>query len=375
MRYEGMARPKAKAKEPSLDTGRDENRIKRVGKTYVELKQQPETFLATIRYTKEHMKKFLEDLKDREISRIVLIGCGDSWFVGTCLESFLEKLTGCVCQSIDAYECFTTKCSTMNEGTVIIGQSASGTTGCVLGALTKARENGAYTVGISNTDNAKILCESDFGLLVQAKREGWPTQATSSAIGAIAYLFSSLYKEKCRNLEYATKAIAELEEGISSKMLNAIESNEEVIRKASHLFDNDIFFQSTGNGAMTGVAQIACAKMRELCPVHASNYPLEEFHHYRTLKPEDTLLLFMNNMESMGREIDTALVGAYDGGKIVVVGTEIPEEILQVADLTAVVPETISELQPLVSMTIAHLFAYYVAQSKYDKNIGYPSEA
>lgn len=371
MRYEGMERPKAKAKEPSLDTGRDINRITRVEKTFQELMEQPQCLEKTIEYTKSHMDSFLDDLKDREINRIVLIGCGDSWFVGTCLESLLEKLTGCICQSIDAFECFTCKCENMNDKTIIIGQSASGTTSCVLGALEKARSKGAYTIGISNTENAEILTKSDFGLLIQANRKGWPTQATSSAIAAIAFLFSSLMVYKSKNTEYALEVVSELSEKISGKMASAIEGNKDLIQREIGKYKYDEYFQASGNGSMFGVAQIAGAKLKELCPVHSSSFPLEEFHHYRTLKQDDTLLLFMNNNNSLKREIDTALVGAYDGGKIITVGTKIPEEIASVSDLCCTVPSTVEELQPIVSMTVAHLFAYYLAKKKYDENIGY----
>lgn len=371
MKYDGMPRPKAKAKEPSLDTARDANRIRRVDKTYLELKQQGLALKRTLEYTKSVCPKMVEDLKDRRIDRVVLLGCGDSWFVGTCLEVLIERLLGCPCQSYDAFEFFSFRCNVLNEHSVVIGQSASGTTSSVLGALAKASEKGAYTVGISNTENAEILHSSDFGLLVQAKREGWPTQATSSAIVAVAYIFAVLAKERGFRDSYCSKVLCELE-SLESKVEEAICLAEPVMKKNAPLFVNSSFFQATGAGPLFGAAQISCAKLRELCPVQASCYPLEEFHHYRTLKSKDPLVLFVGT--SGQREVDTALVGAYDGGMIIAIGSQIDPEISKVCDLECIVPLVMEELQPVVSMVAAHLFAYYLAKAKYDANIGYPSE-
>ena len=374
MKYDGMPRPKAKAKEPSLDTGRDENRIKRARKTYAELMQQPEAFRRTLEYTDSVKGAFVSGLSGREIKRVVLIGCGDSWFVGTCLEVLVERLLGCPCQSYDAFEFSAFHCDTVSADTVIIGQSASGTTGSVLDSLGKARKQGAYTVGISNTEGAELLSSTDFGLLVQARREGWPTQATTSAIGAIAWLFASLCVEKRQNRSYAEEVLSSLR-GIPAMMEAVISENEGRIASYAPVLNDVLFFQSAGCGPLYGASQVACAKLKELCPVHACSYPLEEFHHYRSLKPGDPLVLFLLGGHARQKEIDTALVGAYDGGIIIAVGSDIPEEMRKVSDLACLVPETLPELQPLVSMVAAHLLAYYVAESKYEAGIGYPSEA
>lgn len=371
MKYEGMLRPKAKAKEPSLDLGRDENRIRRVNKTYVELIQQPESFANTLDYTENHKQQFVEDLKDREFNKVILIGCGDSLFVGSALELLVQKLFKCVCLSYDAYEFFSHRCNILDNKTLVIGQSASGTTASVLGALRAAKECGAYCVGISNTQTAAILSEFDFGLWVQAKREGWPTQATTSAIGALALLFASLAVARNEKADYAQRIIDELYL-LPNKIQTSIKKNEKQIQEKVSLFINDIFFQTAGCGALYGAAQISCAKLRELCPVHAVAHPMEEFHHYRTLKPGDPLVLFILGGNDTQKELDTALVGAYDGGKIIIIGNPRDDEMVKVSDLICSVEETLEELQPVLSVIPAHLFAYYLAQAKYEANIGYP---
>lgn len=367
-----MERPKAKAKEPSLDTARDENRMRRVDRTYTELKQQGQALGRTLEYAKSLLSSFIEDLKERRIDRVVLLGCGDSWFVGACLEVLIERLLGCPCQSFDALEFHSFHSDVIGENCIVIGQSASGTTGIVLGALEKASSKGAYTIGMSNTEGARILEDFDFGLLVQARREGWPTQATTSAIAVVAYLFANLAKEKGLGGDLPCSVLNELG-AMDGKIEETISMVEPIVKECAGLFVDSSFFQSTGAGPLFGAAQVACAKLKELCPVQASCYPLEEFHHYRSLKPGDPIILFVGSAEQ--RETDTALVGAYDGGRIIAIGPRICEEISKVCDMKCIVCSTIEELQPLLSMVAVHLFAYYLAKAKYDANIGYPSEA
>lgn len=372
MKYEGMQRPKAKAKEPSLDTARDSNRICRVEKTYKELKEQGERFRATIYYTKSNIEKLCSDLKNKEIRRVILIGCGDSWFVGSCVEVLIERLLNCSSQSFDAYEFCTFHFDNLTPYDIVVGQSASGTTVSVLNSINRAKQKGAYTIGISNTENAQILNESDFGLLVQAERKGWPTQATTAAIGAISYMFSSLAKVKKINSSFNQRIEKELLI-IGDKIDETIAGIENIIRDNTKLFTKDSVFQSTGSGPLYGASQVAAAKLKELCPVHAFSYPIEEFHHYRSLKKGDSLILFTSH-NSTQKEIDTALVGAYDGGKIIVIGPSIDPSVACVADLIITVPSSVEELQPIISMIASHLFAYYLAIDKYNSNIGYPSE-
>lgn len=374
MKYEGMPRPAAKAKEPSLDTGRDQNRINRVRKTYDELIKQDERFRETLDYSEQHMDKFISDLRARKISHVFLIGCGDSWFVGMSLEILISKLLDCHCKSYDAFEFLKWHSESVDENTIVIGQSASGATASVLKAMEKAREKNAYAIGISNTAGTAILENFDFGLLIQAKREGWPTQATTSAIGAIAFIFANLALTRHMNVEFAEELLNELK-CIPEKIADAIKFTEDTIKNSASLFLDTIYFQTTGSGAMIGAANVACAKLRELCPVHASAYPIEEFHHYRTLKPKDPLLIFLSGGNTEEKEIDTALVGAYDEGIIVSIGSEIPAEIRKVSDVAIAVPKTMEELQVIISMIPAHLFAYYVAIAKYTEGVGYPSEA
>ena len=372
MKYDAMSRPEAKAKEPSLDTSNDQNRKNRVMATYDELIDQPRAFMRTLTSVQPALQTIARSLKDREIDTVVLTGCGDSWFVGNSVQYVVETLTHVRCLSLEAYEFEMYYHHGINDRCVVIGQSASGTTQTVLRGLSHAKSCGAVTIGMGNTEHSTILTDYDFGIYVPVTRKGWPTQATTSAIGVLIALFCQIAQEKGINTSFVEKITQELDE-IPSLMSEALSFNEEPIKTFCKSRVQEMYFQATGSGPAYAVAQIAAAKLKELCPVHASAYPLEEFHHYRSLKPNDTLILIAPQKTCKDRELDTALVGAYDEGVIVTVAESLSPDLEKVTDLFCKVPKVSEYLAPLVYAVPIHLFAYYIALAKFEAFVGYLS--
>jgi glucosamine 6-phosphate synthetase-like amidotransferase/phosphosugar isomerase protein len=372
MKYEAMPRPKAKAKEPSLDTACDVNRLQRVAATYAELIDQPGALVRTLKATIPTLKAIAAALTNRKLDTVVLLGCGDSWFVGNSVIYAIEALTGFRCLSVEAYEFERYYHQGVDEKTLVIGQSASGTTETVLRGLSYAKEHGAVTIGMGNTEHSTILNAYDFGIYVPVTRKGWPTQASTSAMGALIALFCHISLAQGFQPALAQQLLDELEQ-IPKQMEDAIAFNEEPVKKFCETRVHQTYFQATGGGPAYAVAQIAAAKIKELCPAHASAYPLEEFHHYRSLKCDDTLLLIAPQGRCKSRELDTALVGAYDEGVIVTIANIVPEQLRAVTDLFCFVPHVSEYLAPLVYSIPVHLFANYLAIAKKERCIGYPT--
>ncbi|NBK23606.1 MAG: SIS domain-containing protein [Spirochaetia bacterium] len=372
MKYEAMPRPKAKAKEPSLDTSCDVHRLQRVDATYAELIDQPKALVRTLQATTPKLKEIAKALEKRTLDTVMLLGCGDSWFVGNSVIYAIEALTGFRCLSVEAYEFERYYHQGIDERTLVIGQSASGTTETVLRGLSYAQEHKAVCIGMGNTEHSTILSAYDFGIHVPVTRKGWPTQASTSAIGALIALFCHLSLAKGLQPALAQQLLDELEL-IPRQMEEAIAFNEEPVKKFCESRVHQTYFQASGAGPAFAVAQIAAAKIKELCPAHASAYPLEEFHHYRSLKSDDTLLLIAPQGRSKARELDTALVGAYDEGVIVTIANIVSDQLKAVTDLFCFVPHVSEYLAPLVYCIPVHLFAYYIAIAKKERCVGYPT--
>ena len=371
MKYTNMLFPAAKAKEPSLDTKDDNNRKGRVEKTYSELMEQPVAFANAIYKLEKEQQALITLLKGKHISNIILIGCGVSWYVGNGIEFALEELMLGECVSMQAFEFLHFPPRNISEHTLLIGQSSGGSTSAVLDSLELARTKGAFTIGLTNTNNAKIAEIADWTFVIPVSRKGWPTQATTAAMGCIVKLCCAVSIAFEIHCSFAEKIEKELS-CIPALMQTAIDENQEKVKSFAIQQAHVTYIQATGAGPSFAVAQIAAAKLKELCPVHACAYPLEEFHHYRSLKANDLLILASPQKRAKLREIDTAVVGAYDEGVIVVIGEILHPEMEKVTDLFCKVPEVSEYLTALVSSIPAHLFAYYLADAKFTLGIGYP---
>ncbi|MPN47954.1 hypothetical protein SDC9_195558 [bioreactor metagenome] len=91
------------------------------------------------------------------------------------------------------------------------------------------------------------------------------------------------------------------------------------------------------------------------------------------MKSDDTLLLIAPQGRSKARELDTALVGAYDEGVIVTIANIVSDQLKAVTDLFCFVPHVSEYLVPLVYCIPVHLFAYYIAIAKKERCVGYPT--
>ena len=126
-----------------------------------------------------------------------------------------------------------------------------------------------------------------------------------------------------------------------------------------------------GGGPHFAAAGFGAAKVKELCPIHATAIPLEEFHHYRTLKPGDPLFLIAPDEVSHPRALETAEVGRYDGGRILALTPEKEQAISAVAQWSYKLPEVNSWLAPILYSIPLHLFAYYLAMEKFEHQLSY----
>ncbi len=132
---------------------------------------------------------------------------------------------------------------------------------------------------------------------------------------------------------------------------------------------NFLFF--CAGGPHQAAAAFGAAKVKELCPIHAEVIPLEEFHHYRSLKPGDPLILLAPDNVSHSRALDTAQVGRYDGGRIYAFVPEGEIEIAAAAQWRLHLPQVDPYLAPVIYSLPLHLFAYYLAMEKYRLGLGY----
>jgi len=354
--------------EPSTDAARDPARLARIERTRIEMLAQGPAIAATLAAEAPALAALGARLATRPLSEVVIAGCGDSWFAGLAACGAFRARLGLPAAGAEAQDYALYEADMAGPGTLIFGISAGGNTPAVTSALARARARGAFAVGITNTPGSPLHQDYDAGLLVHATRRGWPTQSTTACIALLVAAAEAL--AAARNGADATlvAALAELPELV--QVTSALSAAP--MRDAGASFARASFLGLAGAGPCFAAAAIGAAKLRELGPVHAQAWPVEELHHYRAQKPGDPLVLLVPDAASRPRALDAAIVGAGVGGRtLALLGAE-DAEMAALVERHLVLPPVHALLAPLLFCVPLHHLAHAYAVSRAEQALGYP---
>ncbi len=90
--------------EPSTDRAADPARMARVERTRVEMLAQGAAIGATLDANADAIGDVAADMRARPPRSILILGCGDSWFIGMAAAPIIERATGIPCLALQAFE-------------------------------------------------------------------------------------------------------------------------------------------------------------------------------------------------------------------------------------------------------------------------------
>lgn len=354
--------------EPSTDAPRDPARLARIEHTRIEMLEQGAAIRATLAAAHAPLAELGRRLAKREIHEVVILGCGDSWFAAQAARPAFRRRLAVPVDAAQALDHALADADLANQGTLVFGLSASGATPVVNEALDRARARGAFAVGITNTAGSALHTGFDAGLLVHATRRGWPTQSTTAAIALLIAAAEAIAAARIAPdpaLEAALASLADLVEQATQQAAAPMHAAGTAVSRAG-------FLAFTGAGAFAATAAIGAAKIRELGPVHAVAWPIEEMHHYRAQKPADPLVLLAPDAASRARALDTAIVGAGVGGRTTLLLGAPDAELAALCEHQHILPAVHPLLAPLLFAVPLHLFAHAYATARAEAGLGYP---
>lgn len=366
-----MPRPKAKAKEPSTDNPQDTHRKKRVLLTWEELQEQGVILDQAVKKERHHLQEIVVALHDREINRVIIAGCGDSWITGMGVRSTFEKLLKTPTEAMQAFDLGHYFYEAVDEHTLVIGVSSSGSTRSVLEALDRTAEKGAYTVGMSNTENSPIMVNYSNQILVRATRKGWPTQASTAAMAVLIQFAILLTQDWLTADVNLTESLNSDLAALPAVINHVISLSDGPMRELAQKWVKARYILFCGAGSNIAPAAFGCAKVKELSPVHAILIPLEEFHHYRTIKPGDPMILVAPDAVSHKRAVETAEIARYDGANVFALTPQGEQEISNFATESLGLTEVNEFLKPILYTIPLQIFAFYFALEKFEHNMGF----
>jgi len=298
----------------------------------------------------------------RRINRIQLVACGTSYHSALIGKYIIEDMSRLTVEVEYASE-YRYRNPIVPADTLVFLISQSGETADTLAALREAKAKGALVMGITNVVGSTIARESDGGTYIHAGSEIGvaSTKAFTSQVTILillAILFGRMRNlSPIQGLEYTKELV-----NIPKKIENILAQNDSIreIAKSIVKSNNALYL---GRGINYPVAMEGALKLKEISYIHAEGYPAAEMKHgpialidenmpVIAIAPRDPLYekVYSNLQEVKARK-----------GRIITIATEGDKHMKAISENIIYIPDTLTNLQPLLTVIPLQLLAYHVA--------------
>ena len=337
---------------------------------------QPDAVLQTLlgrsdingRLTLDELRVDPELLKS--VDKIIVLACGTSAYAGQVAKYAIEHWCRIPTEVELSHE-FRYRDPIVDGNTLIVSISQSGETMDTLMAVRYAKEQGAKTVSICNTNGSTIPRESDAVLYTHAGPEiaVASTKAFLAQITA-AYLLG-LYLAQLRGNKFQGEIkdiLADLNK-IPAKIQQILDNEAQIKELGESMADaKSVLF--LGRHVGFPVAMEGALKLKELAYIHAEGFAAGELKHGPIALIEEGQPVFVVVPSPRGRDsLHSKVVSNIQevrarGAKTIVIAEEGDEAVQAYAEHVFYIPETPTLLAPLLSTVPLQIFALALASAK-----------
>lgn len=338
-----------------------------------EIFEQPDTIFDCLRgrldaekgtITMAGIQQHIEQLKNAP--RIIMIACGTSWHAGLIAEYIFEELCRIPVEVEYASE-FRYRNPVIHKGDVIIAISQSGETADTIVAIEKAKEHGAFIMGVVNVVGSSIARISHAGAYTHAGHEIGvaSTKAFTAQLAVLTMIALKIAREK--GTIDQTRYMHLLNElyTIPEKVKEVLKSSGAVEQLAQKYKDaGDALY--LGRGYNFPIALEGALKLKEISYIHAEGYPAAEMKHGPiALVDEHLPVIFVATKDTYYEKIVSNIqeIKARKG-KVVAVISKGDDVINKMADDYITIPEADELVAPMLSVIPMQLLAYYIGVAK-----------
>jgi glutamine---fructose-6-phosphate transaminase (isomerizing) len=338
-----------------------------------EIFEQPETIFDCLRgrldaakgtITMSGIQQHIDKLAKAQ--RIIIVACGTSWHAGLVAEYIFEELCRTPVEVEYASE-FRYRNPVIHPGDVIIAISQSGETADTIVAIEKAKQQGAFILGVVNVVGSSIARISHAGAYTHAGPE-IGVASTKSFTGQLAVLtMIALKVAHEKGTIDNTRYLQLLNE------LHAVpEKIKELLSLAPHIQQLAAKYKDArdalylGRGYNFPIALEGALKLKEISYIHAEGYPAAEMKHGPIALVDDQLpVVFVATRDAWHEKIVSNIqeIKARKG-KVIAVISQGDDLIANMADDCMIIPEADELIAPMLSVIPMQLLAYYLGVAK-----------
>ena len=306
------------------------------------------------------------DMDVKAIQRIIMIACGTSYHASMVGEFLIESMAR-IPVEVDLASEFRYRDPILGPGDLVVAVSQSGETADTMAAIREAKGKGAKVMAISNVLDASIPRLSDYAFYTHAGPEIGVASTKAFTTQLVSMTLLAVYlgrRSGALSPERAHQILTELLT-IPQKMVDVVGQAAQLQVMAKR-YGNAHGFLFLGRGNQFPIALEGALKLKEISYIHAEGYAAGEMKHGPIALIDEHLPVVV--LVPRGPNYDKAIsnlaeVKARDG-KVLAIASRGDVDIGQSADDVVLIPDTLPELQPILTCVPLQLLAYYVADYK-----------
>ena len=341
-----------------------------------EVSEQPEAVANTLRGRvvdgRVHIPE-LESFGDEElrgIRRITVIACGTAAYAGMVAKYAIEQWARVPVEVELSHE-FRYREPVLGDDTLVVSISQSGETMDTLMAVKYAREMGARTISICNTQGATIPRESDAVVYTHAGPEV-AVASTKAFVAQIAalYLFG-LHLARVRGTLSEGELAAQLAElqAVPEKLEIVLGQAERVEQLAHWMADTrSVLF--LGRHVGYPIALEGALKLKELAYIHAEGFAAGELKHgpIALIEPGQPVFVVVPSPRGSANLHPKVVSNIQEirarGARVIAIAEAGDAAVLPFADEVLRIPLAAPLFEPLLAVVPLQVFAMELAQAK-----------
>jgi glucosamine--fructose-6-phosphate aminotransferase (isomerizing) len=306
-----------------------------------------------------------------DIDRVVVLACGTASYAGM-LGKYAIEAWARIPVDVELSHEFRYRDPVLDARTLVVSVSQSGETMDTLMAVKYARERGARTVSICNTQGATIPRESDAVLYTHAGPEVAvaSTKAFVAQVTAL-YLFG-LHLARLRGTlsdERIAEQLAELE-AVPAKLAEVVETASTQVEQLAHWMGDTQSVLFLGRHVGFPIALEGALKLKELAYIHAEGFAAGELKHGPIALIEPGQVVFVvvpspRDPSSLHPKVVSNIQEIRARGARVIAIAEIGDvAVVPFADEVIRIPLAAPFFEPLLAVVPLHIFGMELATAK-----------
>ncbi|MGO1921958.1 MAG: glutamine--fructose-6-phosphate transaminase (isomerizing) [Microbacterium sp.] len=338
-----------------------------------EVAEQPEAVANTIRGRVQDGQVVIPELDGLDelfvgINRVIITACGTASYAALVGKYAIEQWAR-VATDVELAHEFRYRDPVIGDDTLVISISQSGETMDTLMAVKYARERGARTLSICNTQGATIPRESDAVVYTHAGPEVAVASTKAFSAQITALLLLGLHMGRVRSVLTDTEAVSELAD-LPEKIASVLErEHDHVSQLASWMADTrSVLF--LGRHVGYPIALEGALKLKEISYIHAEGFAAGELKHgpIALIEPGQPVFVIVPSPRHSALIHSKVVSNIQEirarGARVIVIAEEGDAAVLPFADEVIHIPLAGPMFEPVLNVVPLQIFAMALATAK-----------